>query len=208
MSRLSLGICSARACQARLTVWAEPRPFRDRSRRSDDRHDRPRPARHTASWPRPSGCRRRRNRLHVPSGGADGAGNVRQAHEALGITPARYRLSPGPECQVRCCIEKWQRSTALPTDVLDHVGLPYDPAEGEAAFYGPKTDVPGHRRCRPGVHPVHRPGRFHQPEQFDLHYISADGASHRPVMIHRSIIGSVERVVAHLIERHGGAFPA
>lgn len=49
---------------------------------------------------------------------------------------------------------------------------------------------------------------FHQPEQFDLHYIGPDGTKHRPVMVHRSIIGSVERAVAHLIELHGGAFPA
>jgi threonyl-tRNA synthetase len=49
---------------------------------------------------------------------------------------------------------------------------------------------------------------FHQPQQFDLHYIGADSAKHRPVMVHRSIIGSVERAVAYLIEQHGGAFPA
>lgn len=48
---------------------------------------------------------------------------------------------------------------------------------------------------------------FHQPEQFDLRYIGPDGGRHRPVMVHRSIIGSVERAVAHLIEVYGGAFP-
>ena len=48
---------------------------------------------------------------------------------------------------------------------------------------------------------------FHQPEQFGLEYIGADGARHRPVMVHRSIVGSMERVMAHLIEQHGGAFP-
>jgi threonyl-tRNA synthetase len=48
---------------------------------------------------------------------------------------------------------------------------------------------------------------FYQPEQFGLHYIGADGARHRPVMVHRSIIGSIERAVGHLIERDGGAFP-
>ncbi|GAB2866274.1 hypothetical protein GCM10027074_37210 [Streptomyces deserti] len=49
---------------------------------------------------------------------------------------------------------------------------------------------------------------LHQPERFDLHYIGPDGARHRPAMVHRSIIGSVERAVAHLVEQHGGAFPA
>ncbi|CAM5350368.1 hypothetical protein GCM10010345_89390 [Streptomyces canarius] len=104
--------------------------------------------------------------------------------------------------------EKWQRSTALLTDVLDRSGLPYEAAEGEAAFYGPKIDVQvtdgASRESTLSTVQVD----FHQPEQFDLHYISADGAKHRPVMVHRSIIGSVERAVAHLIEQHGSAFPA
>ncbi|KJY32868.1 hypothetical protein VR44_15110 [Streptomyces katrae] len=81
-------------------------------------------------------------------------------------------------------------------------------AEGEAAFYGPKIDVQvtddAGRESTLSTVQVD----FHQPEQFDLHYIGADGAKHRPVMVHRSIIGSVERAVAHLIEQHGGAFPA
>jgi threonyl-tRNA synthetase len=49
---------------------------------------------------------------------------------------------------------------------------------------------------------------FYQPAQFELSYVGADGARHQPVMVHRSILGSIERAVAHLIEQHGGAFPA
>ncbi|MFE2647186.1 threonine--tRNA ligase [Streptomyces nigra] len=134
---------------------------------------------------------------------------IRRAYEALGITPTRYRLSlPGPGGKYVAAPEKWQRSTALLIHVLESSGLPCEAAEGEAAFYGPKIDV----QVTDGV------GRestlstvqvdFHQPEQFDLHYIGADGAKRRPVMVHRSIIGSVERAVAHLIEQHQGAFPA
>ncbi|MFH8983740.1 threonine--tRNA ligase [Streptomyces varsoviensis] len=134
---------------------------------------------------------------------------IRRAYEALGIAPSRYRLSlPGPGGKYVAAPEKWERSTALLTEVLDGSGLPYEAAEGEAAFYGPKIDV----QVTDGA------GReftlstvqvdFHQPERFGLQYIGADGAKHRPVMIHRSIIGSVERAVAHLIEEHGGAFPA
>ncbi|MGW5017664.1 threonine--tRNA ligase [Streptomyces cacaoi] len=133
---------------------------------------------------------------------------IRRAHRALGITPARYRLSlPGPGGKYVAAPELWRRSTALLTEVLEHSGLPYEPAEGEAAFYGPKIDV----QVADGA------GRestlstvqidFHQPERFALHYIGADGARHRPVMVHRSVIGSVERAVAHLVERTGGAFP-
>ncbi|MEU4093822.1 threonine--tRNA ligase [Streptomyces sp. NPDC026673] len=134
---------------------------------------------------------------------------IGRAYRALGITPVRHRLSlPGPGGKYVAAPELWERSTALLTEVLDGSGLPYEAAEGEAAFYGPKIDV----QVADGV------GReatlstvqvdFHQPRQFDLHYIGADGAKHRPVMVHRSIIGSVERAVAHLLERHGGAFPA
>ncbi len=134
---------------------------------------------------------------------------IRRAYEALGITPTRYRLSlPGPGGKYVAAPEKWQRSTALLIHVLESSGLPYEAAEGEAAFYGPKIDVQvtdgAGRESTLSTVQVD----FHQPEQFDLHYIGADGAKHRPIMVHRSIIGSVERAVAHLIEQHQGAFPA
>nr|WP_167501333.1 threonine--tRNA ligase [Streptomyces malaysiensis] len=134
---------------------------------------------------------------------------IRRAYEALGIAPARYRLSlPGPGGKYVAAPGMWRRSTALLTDVLDRSGLPYEAEEGEAAFYGPKIDVQvadgAGRESTLSTVQVD----FHQPERFDLHYIGPDGARHRPVMVHRSIIGSVERAVAHLIEEHGGAFPA
>ncbi|WP_329578028.1 threonine--tRNA ligase [Streptomyces sp. NBC_01361] len=134
---------------------------------------------------------------------------IRRAYDALGINPARYRLSlPGPGGKYVAAPGMWKRSTALLTDVLDRSGLPYEAAEGEAAFYGPKIDVQvadgAGRESTLSTVQVD----FHQPERFDLHYIGPDGAKHRPVMVHRSIIGSVERVVAHLIEQQGGAFPA
>ncbi|MEV0574161.1 threonine--tRNA ligase [Streptomyces sp. NPDC050392] len=136
-------------------------------------------------------------------------GMIRRAYEALGIRPARFRLSlPGPGGKYVAAPEMWQRSTALLTEVLEDSGLPYEPAGGEAAFYGPKIDVQvadaAGRESTLSTVQID----FHQPERFDLHYIGADGAKHRPVMVHRSIIGSVERAVAHLVEQHGGAFPA
>ncbi|MER7956699.1 threonine--tRNA ligase [Streptomyces sp. NPDC096030] len=133
---------------------------------------------------------------------------IRRAYEAMGIVPARHRLSlPGPGGKYVDAPELWRRSVALLREVLDESGLPYESAEGEAAFYGPKIDV----------QVADRAGRestlstvqidFHQPERFDLRYVGADGARHRPVMIHRSVVGSVERAVAHLLEQHGGALP-
>ena len=86
--------------------------------------------------------------------------------------------------------------------------MPYEPVEGEAAFYGPKIDVQitdgAGRESTLSTVQVD----FHQPKQFGLSYVGSDGARHRPVMVHRSVIGSVERAVAHLLEQHGGAFPA
>jgi len=134
---------------------------------------------------------------------------IRRAYGALGIRPARYRLSlPGAGGKYVADPGMWQRATALLTGVLDGSGVVYEAAEGEAAFYGPKIDVQvadsAGREATLSTVQVD----FHQPEQFDLRYVGPDGTGHRPVMIHRSIIGSVERAVAHLIERHGGALPA
>ncbi|MEU9166789.1 threonine--tRNA ligase [Streptomyces sp. NPDC048420] len=131
---------------------------------------------------------------------------IRRAYDDLGIRAGRYRLSlPGEGGKYVADPELWRRATALLVDVLD--GVEYESVEGEAAFYGPKIDVqitdPAGRESTLSTVQID----FHQPERFDLHYIGPDGAKHRPVMVHRSVIGSVERLVAHLIEAHGGAFP-
>ncbi len=134
---------------------------------------------------------------------------IRQAYRALGIHPARYRLSlPGAGGKYVAGPDMWQRSAALLVDILDSSGVVYEADEGEAAFYGPKIDVQiaDHAGREATLSTVQVD--FYQPEQFDLHYIGPDAAKHRPVMVHRSIIGSMERAVAHLIELHGGSFPA
>ncbi|MEV0297367.1 threonine--tRNA ligase [Nocardia sp. NPDC050710] len=134
---------------------------------------------------------------------------IGSAYRAMGITGARYRLSlPGASGKYVAAPDMWQRASKILSEVLDRSGMPYEAAEGEAAFYGPKIDIQisDHAGRESTLSTVQVD--FHQPEQFDLHYIGADGAKHRPVMVHRSIIGSVERAVAHLIEHHGGAFPA
>ncbi|MER7013110.1 threonine--tRNA ligase [Saccharopolyspora sp. NPDC000359] len=133
---------------------------------------------------------------------------IGNAYAAMGIRPARYRLSlAGAGGKYVAAPENWSRAAALLTEVLDRSGLEFEAVEGEAAFYGPKIDVQvadsAGRESTLSTVQVD----FHQPEQFDLHYTGADGAKHRPVMVHRSIIGSVERAVAHLLEQHGGAFP-
>jgi threonyl-tRNA synthetase len=133
---------------------------------------------------------------------------IRRAYRDLDIGPVRYRLSlPGAGGKYLGDPGMWQRAAALLTDVLDGSGVEYDAVAGEAAFYGPKIDVQvrdsAGRESTLSTVQVD----FYQPEQFGLHYTGPDGDRHRPVMVHRSIIGSAERAVAHLIERHGGAFP-
>ncbi|MFE7275600.1 threonine--tRNA ligase [Streptomyces sp. NPDC057623] len=136
---------------------------------------------------------------------------ITRAYADLGIRAVRHRLSlPGEGGRGGKYVadpELWRRATALLREVLDASGIPYEAAEGEAAFYGPKIDVqiadPAGREATLSTVQID----FHQPERFDLHYIGPDGARHRPVMVHRSVIGSVERAVAHLVEQHGGAFP-
>jgi threonyl-tRNA synthetase len=138
---------------------------------------------------------------------------IRQAYAALGIEPARYRLSlpgpasPGSGSKYVGDPRIWDQAAAMLAGILDDSGLAWEAGEGEAAFYGPKIDVQvadaAEREATLSTIQVD----FYQPAQFDLHYTGADGNRHRPVMVHRSVVGSMERAVAHLIERHGGAFP-
>lgn len=133
---------------------------------------------------------------------------IGRAYSALGIVPVRHRLSlAGSGGKYVGGADRWRRAAALLTDALDAEGLEYEAVHGEAAFYGPKIDIQvadaAGRESTLSTVQVD----FHQPEQFGLEYIGADGGRHRPVMVHRSIVGSVERAVAQLIEQHGGALP-
>ncbi|WP_312882570.1 threonine--tRNA ligase [Micromonospora polyrhachis] len=132
---------------------------------------------------------------------------IRAAHSALGVRPAGFRLSlRGPGEKYLGDDEEWQRAEGLLRSALS--GVSYVEAEGEAAFYGPKIDI----QIRDAA------GRestlstiqldFDKPERFDLSYMDSDGSRRRPVMVHRSLIGSMERLFAYLIEVHAGAFPA
>lgn len=152
---------------------------------------------------------------------ADALAMIRRAHHALGIAPVRYRLSlagsgakyaasAGSSPQVSTVAGSkaiWERATAILRDVLGSAGIDYDAEEGEAAFYGPKIDVQVADSAEREASIATIQVDFYQPERFALAYIGADGGRHRPVMIHRSVVGTAERMVAHLLEVHGGAFP-
>ncbi|WP_406402120.1 threonine--tRNA ligase [Streptomyces uncialis] len=133
---------------------------------------------------------------------------IRRAYADLGISAVRYRLSlPGPGGKYVSDPAMWERASALLTGVLDDSGVPYERAAGEAAFYGPKVDIqiadPAGRESTLSTVQID----LHQPARFGLRYTGPDGAPHRPVMVHRSVVGSMERLVAQLLETHGGAFP-
>jgi len=133
---------------------------------------------------------------------------IQQAHRALGIKPARYRLSlAGSSAKYAGRRDMWDKATAVLAAVLASADVSYEPGDGEAAFYGPKIDVQVADSAERETSIATIQVDFFQPERFGLEYTGPDGAKHRPVMLHRSIIGSAERAVAHLIDVHGGAFP-
>lgn len=104
--------------------------------------------------------------------------------------------------------EMWEKSQKQLKTAMDDLGLDYFEAEGEAAFYGPKLDVQtktalGNEETLSTIQLD-----FLLPERFDLKYIGRDGLdNHRPVMLHRGIVGTMERFTAYLIEMYKGAFP-
>jgi threonyl-tRNA synthetase len=103
--------------------------------------------------------------------------------------------------------EDWERATQALLQALKMKNLPYEVNEGEGAFYGPKIDVKLkdalNRRWQCATIQVD----FALPERFDLTYVGSDGEKHRPVMLHRVILGAMERFIGVLIEHYAGAFP-
>jgi threonyl-tRNA synthetase len=135
---------------------------------------------------------------------------VETAYRDLGITQYSYRLSLRDKANTEKYVandEMWTLAERVLREAMDSLGLPYKEAPGEAAFYGPKldiqlADVMGHEETYSTIQID-----FHLPNQFELGYIGADGQHHRPVMIHRAIVSTMERMISYLIELYGGAFP-
>jgi threonyl-tRNA synthetase len=135
---------------------------------------------------------------------------VEQSYKALGITNYSYRLSLRDPANKEKYVDNdamWELGERVLREALDSLGLRYKEGRGEAAFYGPKldiqlADVMGHEETYSTIQVD-----FHLPNQFGLKYTGADGKEHRPVMIHRAIISTMERMVSYLIELYAGAFP-
>jgi threonyl-tRNA synthetase len=136
---------------------------------------------------------------------------VEQAYRDLGITQYTYRLSLRDKLHTEKYVDNdamWDLAERMLHEAMDSLNLPYTDAPGEAAFYGPKldiqlADVMGHLETYSTIQID-----FHLPNQFELGYVGADGQQHRPVMIHRGVISTMERMVSYLIELYAGAFPA
>jgi len=135
---------------------------------------------------------------------------VEQAYRDLGITKYSYRLSLRDPANKEKYVDNdamWELGENVLREAMNGLGLKYKEAKGEAAFYGPKVDIQladvmGHEETYSTIQVD-----FHLPNQFGLEYTGADGQPHRPVMIHRGVISTMERMTSYLIELYAGAFP-
>ncbi|MSQ34008.1 MAG: threonine--tRNA ligase [Dehalococcoidia bacterium] len=131
---------------------------------------------------------------------------VRETYEAFGLGEPRVTLSLRPEKRGGS-EEMWDRAEPILRDALRASGYAFEEVPGEGAFYGPKVDL----FMRDAIGREWQLGTtqldLFMPERFDLGYIAEDGSAQRPVMIHRAILGSLERFLGVLIEHHAGAFP-
>jgi threonyl-tRNA synthetase len=131
-------------------------------------------------------------------------------YEDFNLTDYRFRLSyrdPEDKEKYYDNDEMWENAQSMLKAALDEMEVDYFEAEGEAAFYGPKLDIQvktalGNEETLSTIQLD-----FLLPERFDLSYVGADGEEHRPVMIHRGVISTMERFTAILIENYKGAFP-
>ena len=101
----------------------------------------------------------------------------------------------------------WELAERRLQEVLEEIGVPYRINPGDGAFYGPKIDF----HLKDSIGRTWQCGTvqldFQLPEKFDMTYVGGDGAEHRPVMLHRTILGSLERFIGILVEHYAGAFP-
>ena len=115
-------------------------------------------------------------------------------------------LSTRPE-KYAGTLEMWERATSTLENSLRRLDLPYQIDPGEGVFYGPKIDILLRDALGRGWQGPTIQVDFNLPERFNVNYIGEDGKEHRVVMIHRTVLGSLERFLACLIEHYGGAFP-
>ncbi|MEI7812624.1 MAG: threonine--tRNA ligase [Ignavibacteria bacterium] len=126
--------------------------------------------------------------------------------ESFGFKDIEFYVSTKPEKAVGAD-EFWEKATSSLRNALDKEGLAYKTDEGGGAFYGPKIDI----KIKDALNREWQMSTiqfdWNLPERFDMKYIGEDGKEHRPFMVHRALLGSIERFMGVLIEHYGGAFP-
>ncbi|WP_125570626.1 threonine--tRNA ligase [Lacticaseibacillus songhuajiangensis] len=135
---------------------------------------------------------------------------IMSVYEDFDITDYSFRLSyrdPANTEKYYANDEMWDKSQTMLKAAMDNLGLDYYEAEGEAAFYGPKLDIQTKTALGNDETMSTIQLDFMLPERFGLTYVGSDGEEHQPVMIHRGIVGTMERFIAYLIEQYKGAFP-
>jgi threonyl-tRNA synthetase len=131
---------------------------------------------------------------------------IRDTHGAFGFTETRVYLSTRPEKSIGSD-EMWSRAEQSLREALDAESIPYDVNPGDGAFYGPKIDFCVLDAMKREWQLSTAQLDFSMPERFGLTYIDSSGQPARPVMIHRAILGSLERFIGILVEHTAGAFP-
>ncbi|MBQ6448144.1 threonine--tRNA ligase [Cytobacillus oceanisediminis] len=135
---------------------------------------------------------------------------VLEVYKDFNITDYSFRLSyrdPADTEKYFDDDEMWNKAQSMLKEAMDDLGLDYFEAEGEAAFYGPKLDVQVKTALGKDETLSTVQLDFLLPERFDLTYVGEDGKQHRPVVIHRGVVSTMERFIAFLIEEYKGAFP-
>ena len=131
---------------------------------------------------------------------------LQKVYQDFGFTDIIYKIATRPDARIGSD-ESWDKAESALIESLKRSGCKYEISPGDGAFYGPKIeytlkDAIG-RQWQCGTMQVD----FSMPERLDAEYVAADGSRQRPVMLHRAIVGSLERFIGILIEQHAGALP-
>jgi threonyl-tRNA synthetase len=131
---------------------------------------------------------------------------ILRTYELFGFSAVKIYLSTRPEKRVGSDA-LWDKAESALKTALDSIGRPYEINEGDGAFYGPKIDF----NVQDALKRYHQLGTiqldFNLPERFDLNFVGSDNAAHRPVVVHRAVLGSIERFMGILIEHTAGSLP-
>ncbi len=135
---------------------------------------------------------------------------IQRVYQDFGLEDYYFRLSYRDPENTEKYVQNdhmWEKAQAMLKETMEELNAEYVEAEGEAAFYGPKLDIQVRTALGKDETLSTVQLDFHLPERFNLEYIAEDGEPHRPVVIHRGVVGTMERFVAFLLEYYKGAFP-